>query len=207
MIINPNCLPKLLITILLVVIAVTLTFNYSKTPKTTTTTTTIIEQPKPTRGAKRPLSRRSESDDEIKIIVDPIRKYDVNKLINPLESPVRRDERSQLNYLGMYGLTSIPTRGYIDSYSQFGILTRVVDNPNDKENRILKLFGRQRYSNSYDYYTAINMGYDQIKVKIREGDTRELYDGDVVTISELNNAQYTVQLYKKDEYIYNPYVL
>src|SRR3989338_2707928 len=181
MIINPNCLPKLLITILLVVIAVTLTFNYSKTPKTTTTTT--------------------------KIIVDPIRKYDVNKLINPLESPVRRDERSQLNYLGMYGLTSIPTRGYIDSYSQFCILTRVVDNPNDKENRILKLFGRQRYSNSYDYYTAINMGYDQIKVKIREGDTRELYDCDVVTISELNNAQYTVQLYKKDEYIYNPYVL
>jgi hypothetical protein len=142
----------------------------------------------------------------IKKVIDPIRNYDTNKLLNPLEEPTRRGELNQLPWLNATGLVNIPTQGYPEPYSQYGILMRVVDDPDDKENRILKLFGRQKYSNSYQYYTAINVGYDQVKVTINKDNTRELYDGDTVNISELNGAQYTIQLYKKDELIYNPYV-
>lgn len=83
------------------------------------------------------------------------------------------------------------------------------DDPNevlDMNNRIIKFFGRQKTpgSNQYQYYANISSGNDMIKIWINH--QKELYDGDLVYINELN-GRYRVQLNKNDDVAYNPYLL
>lgn len=82
----------------------------------------------------------------------------------------------------------------------------VVSNQNNSDNNILRLFSRQEYPGSwtrFEYYTALNSGFDSIKIPIDAKRNRELYDGDTVYIKELNQT-YKVQLYNYDSPRYYP---
>lgn len=132
--------------------------------------------------------------------LDPVKTYDYNKLNDPLEEPTKRVDRYLLGPIEYRRMFNYPVRGYPDNPRWMGILISEDNDPN----KILKLFGRQRYpnSNQYEYYTMINMGFDQIKVHIDR--KKELYNDDEVTVSELNK-KYKVKLNKDDDSYYNPY--
>lgn len=138
---------------------------------------------------------------------DAIREYDYNKIFDPLENPAKRIPRHEIPPYYFKRMIDIPTRGYPDNFTQFGTL--ILKNKNDKmnQNAILKLFGRQEYpgSNTYEYYTMVNSGMDQIKIPIY-GRRRELYSGDMIFIKELE-SKYEVNLYKYDQPKYYPDIL
>jgi hypothetical protein len=133
--------------------------------------------------------------------VDPLKMYDYQKLVDPLEEPTKRVDRYLLGPLHLRHMFNHPVRGYPDNPHWLGLLISTDD---DQTNKIIKLFGRQKYPGSaqYDYYATINMGFDQIKVKIDR--KKELYDDDIVEIGEINKT-YKVKLNKNDDFSYNPY--
>lgn len=136
-------------------------------------------------------------------IIDPVKLYDYQKLNDPLEDPTKRVNRYELGPLEYRRMFNFPTQGYPDNYRWMGILI-ADDNTTDDKNKIIKLFGRQKIprSNEYQYYTAINMGHDQVKIHLHQ--KKELYDHDTVHIRELGKT-YHVQLNKDDDLTYNPY--
>lgn len=138
------------------------------------------------------------------ILSDTVRQYDYNKMFDPLEEPARRVPRHELYPMYLKGLLDLPTRGYPDNFTQIGILIRQDDN--NKDNKILRLFSRQEYpgSSTYEYYTAINNGNDQIKIPLRVKH-RELYEDDIVYVKEMD-ADYKVQLHRYDQPRYYPFV-
>lgn len=131
--------------------------------------------------------------------IDPVRSYDYRKLYDPLEDPTTRVDRYLLGPLEYRRMFNYPTQGYPDTYRWLGIL--ICTDDDIPKNKIIKLFGRQKYpnSNDYQYYAMINMDHDQIKVHIHR--RRELYDDDIVDISELGK-KYKVQLNKDDDMRY-----
>lgn len=135
---------------------------------------------------------------------DLVKKYDYNKLYDPLTNPTRRVDREQIHPYYMKRMIDIPSRGHPDNFIQMGILVRLSDNNNNSENNILKLFGRQIYprSNKYEYYTMVNSGFDKIKIPLNIKQI-ELYDDDNVLIKEVN-SEYKVTLYKLDQPRYYP---
>ena len=137
---------------------------------------------------------------------DPIREYDYRKAYDPLEDPTRRVERHFIPPMHVKQMIDIPTRGYPDNYRQVGILIQEGEGTGD--NKILRLFGRQEFpgSNRYEYYTAINSGNDQIKVELNNNRGKELYDDDLVNVSELGK-EYKVKMHKYDAPKYYPNIL
>ena len=140
----------------------------------------------------------------IQTYTDPIKTYDYNKLRDPLEEPTKRVDRYLLGDLEMRKLFNYPTHGYPDNPHWLGLLIAEDNVEKDNPNKIIKLFGRQKYPSStqYDYYAMINVAYDQIKIHIHR--KRELFDGDQVFIPELH-MKFVVKLNKDDDYQYNPY--
>lgn len=152
------------------------------------------------------------------IPIDPVREYDYDKIYDILTEPTRRVARYEIPDVYFKRMIDFPTRGYPDSYSQFGTLIKVgvrTSQPGVKlgtsgalydQNRIIRLFGRQKYpsANTYEYYTAIKSGLESIKIplKIRPR-RRELYQDDVIYIRELD-AKYKVNLFRFDEPRYYP---
>lgn len=135
------------------------------------------------------------------IPVDPIKEYDYKKLIDPLQEPTKRVDRYLLGPLEYRKMFNYPVRGYHDSPHWIGLL---INDTDTTDNKIIKLFGRQKYpkSNQYEYYAIVNMGMDKIKIHINY--TKELYDNDTVEIKELGKTYY-VKMNKNDDYEYNPY--
>jgi len=140
--------------------------------------------------------------------IENIREYDYRKLTDPLVEPTRRIDIYSIPQMYMKNVIDIPSRGYPDSYTQFGILTSI-DRLNEgeellRQNGILKLYGRQTYPGSsfYEYYTALNSGLDQIKIPL-DIKRDELYDGDIVNIKEIG-GKYRVKLYRYDAPKYYP---
>jgi hypothetical protein len=137
---------------------------------------------------------------------DPIREYDYRKAFDPLEDPARRVERHQIPPSHVKQFIDIPTRGYPDNFKQVGVLIRQTDD--DKNNKIIRLFGRQEFpgSNKYEYYTAVNSGNDQVKLMLETTRNQELYDDDVVNVKELS-SEYKVKLHKYDAPKYYPNIV
>jgi hypothetical protein len=135
---------------------------------------------------------------------DAIRDYDYSKLFDPLVEPTRRIPRYEIPSFHLKRLIDIPTRGYPDNFTQFGILIEEGKRNKDNDNKILRLFGRNEFpgSNRYEYYTAINSGLDQIKIPVIVKQ-QELYDDDNVFIEELGK-RYRVKLHHFDAPKYYP---
>lgn len=166
-------------------------------------------------------------------ITDPIKFYDDRKLFDPYEAPAKRPERTQMGYAPIMKksnnpLDPFPTRGYPDNYHLLGTL--IMDNKNKdyndnnnnytlpsdddnthynkliQDNKIISLFGRQKYpgSSEYEYYTMISTGNNMTKIPIDQ--QRELFNNDSVFIKELNSDFY-VNLYPNEALKYNPFLL
>ena len=135
---------------------------------------------------------------------DPVKMYDYHKLNDPLEEPTKRVDRYLLGPIEYRKMFNYPVRGDPDNPRWLGILINSDESESESANKIIKLFGRQKYPNSshYEYYTTINMGFDQIKVHLRR--RKELYDDDEVIVPELGKT-YKVKLNKDDDNNYNPY--
>lgn len=162
-----------------------------------TDTHEIVNLPPPTR----PFAPIIPPSPPMYPLVDPVKIYDYQKLNDPLEEPTKRVDRYLLGPIEMRRMFNYPVRGDPDNPRWLGLL---IYDGDDQSNKILKLFGRQKYpkSDHYQYYTMINMGLDQVKVHIRH--RKELYDDDEVKIPELNRT-YRVKLNKDDDMAYNPY--
>lgn len=155
---------------------------------------------------------------------DPIKYYDDNKLFDPFEAPAKRPERIQMGYPPIMKksnnpLDPFPTRGYPDNYHLLGTL--IMDNKNNlssddsqnkeynkliQDNKIISLFGRQKYpgSSEYEYYTMISTGNNMTKIPIEQ--QRELFNNDSIFIKELN-SDFNVSLYPNEALKYNPFLL
>ena len=138
---------------------------------------------------------------------DIIMNYDYTKMTDPFIEPTRRVPRQDIQPTILKQMIDIPSRGYPDSFSQYGVLVKECGE-DACDNKILRLFGRQTYPSSptYEYYTMVSSGNDQIKIPIRNRRRQELYDGDQVRIEELN-AVYRVQLHKFDAPRYYPDII
>lgn len=77
-------------------------------------------------------------------------------------------------------------------------------NIGNSENGILELIGKKITDNWYKYFTSISVGNKIIKINVHNRNRRELYDGDIVYISELGK-RYRVKIDKMDMIEYNPY--
>lgn len=136
-----------------------------------------------------------------------IKMQDYKVILDPLTQPTKRQPSYLLAPLINNPLYNYPTRGYADNFSQMGYLIDNSSSENDP-NRILQLFGRQKYPNSseYEYYITFLSGdkerkYDLDKYK------RELFNKDKIKVDLFNNKDYTVKLLKNKELEYNPYIL
>lgn len=164
---------------------------------------------------------------EVKSPYEKIHDLDIKVLYDPLEESTKRIPSHQLIPIMGNPLFNYPTRGFTDSYSLYGYLTRdnndvkmntsmndpqdldlnIKNNPIKDNNYILKLFGRQKFPNSieYEYYVSIHTGFnDDIKYTL-ENRRKELYDGDKVFV-DIIGANYTVKLNKTRDLTYNPYI-
>ena len=130
-----------------------------------------------------------------------IKRYDEKKIYDVLEEPSKRPSRSEIGDIGFRRYINISTQGYPDNYHLIGILM----NNEGFENRILKLYGREKYPRSiqWEYYTIISDGNDMIKIEINNKNNKELYTGDKIYIEELKK-EYEVKMYSTDELRYNP---
>ena len=144
------------------------------------------------------------------MLPDPITNIDLRNINDPLTGPIRRPTRDAIGPMVGNPLFNIYTQGPPDSYSWLGILTS--SETTDKNNKLLKLFGRQRYPNSttWDYYVQAYTGGasgDTIKISLDKNKyRRELYDGDSVDVQELGMS-YNVKLNRDDVFTYNPYLI
>ena len=68
----------------------------------------------------------------------------------------------------------------------------------------MELIGKKITDNWYKYFTSISVGNKIIKINVHNRNRRELYDGDIVYISELGK-RYKVKIDKMDMIEYNPY--
>ncbi len=122
-----------------------------------------------------------EIKEDIKSPYEKIHDLDIKVLYDPLEESTKRIPSHQLIPIMGNPLFNYPTRGFTDSYSLYGYLTRDNNNNNDNNNDnndmkmntsmndpkdlnlnmknnpikdnnyILKLFGRQKFPNSNEY--------------------------------------------------------
>jgi hypothetical protein len=123
-----------------------------------------------------------------------IQYYDRKQLLDPLQSPDMRPDIEMLYGLEYQRLFNhYHTRGLPDSYRWMGLL--ICTDNNVTKNRLIKLFGRQKYAhgNDYEYYTMIHEDHDEIKINIHNK-KHELYDDDEIIIPELGYQKYKVKL-------------
>lgn len=169
-------------------------------------------------------------------VADPdiITDLDYRVTFDPLTEPSKRPPRHVIAPIIGNPYFNYPTRGFTDSYSLLGYLVRDSCNYNrkdntkinsltdkgkteyhdekedkeEKENKIIKLFGREKYPNSteYEYYVVINTGMNDYIKYFLENQRKELYDGDSVYIDILK-SKYTVKNLKNKTLEYNPYLI
>jgi hypothetical protein len=129
-----------------------------------------------------------------------IKQRDLGILANPLLPPEKRVERPTIDmtlplirnkYIGL------PTRGSYDTYQQLGYLVKT-----DDEDKVLKMFGRQKYpgSTQYEYYAIKSTAADQYKVPLYDI-RKQLYEGDTVNITKMFPGTYRFFEFKQEELI------
>ena len=137
--------------------------------------------------------------------IDLIKIHDYRVIEDPLKDPKRRLPRYLLGPLTTSPIFNYPTRGFRDTFSQQGYLIDIKASSND-QNRMLPLYGRQKWPNSniYEYYIMIQSGERERKYDL-EKYTKELYDKDEVRVDILSDRKYEVKLFKQEGMEYNPF--
>jgi len=162
----------------------------------------ILEsQPIPQRLVLPPAIPIAQDNDVINI-------YDRKTAYDPMYEPSRRPPRHQIDMIIGNPSFNYPTRGFTDTYSLQGYLVKNKELKEHGDNKIIRLYGREKFPNSteYEYYVIINNGpNDEIKYFL-EDQRKELYNGDSVYIDILQST-YFVKLLKNKTMLYNPYFI
>lgn len=121
---------------------------------------------------------------------------------DPLTEPVKRYPNTYYPRPPLARLTNIHTKSIPDTFSFVGNLHR------DNDNKILKLYGRRRYDDIWDYYAIFNTNDNlQTKVNLNTRNNRELFDGDEISVDLLSGNKFKVFLHRQDQFNYSPYVM
>lgn len=132
--------------------------------------------------------------------VDILKVRDRQVVDDDFKPPERRLPRHNYPTESVKQLINYPTRGYPDNYQNLGLLVRKADE------RILKLFGRQRFpgSSQWEYYTVDSYNMQKVPLKI-EG-MKELSNNDVVAVPWLDQGKgkFEVKIFDYDVPRYNP---
>jgi hypothetical protein len=203
----------LLVTIIICIIII---YKYNERPiyhQIHINTPNFAQQNNPHPNKSININVQTPQMDQSLMIPDPITNIDLRNINDPLTGPIRRPTRDAIGPMVGNPLFNIYTQGPPDSYSWLGILTAESSSEHfDNNNKLLKLFGRQRYpnSNTWDYYVNAYTGGssgDNIKISLnKDRYKRELYDDDHVYIKELG-MKYNVKLNRDDVFTYNPYLI
>jgi hypothetical protein len=128
----------------------------------------------------------------------------VDRLVDSdnLTAPIQRYPTNYYPLPPLAQVTNITTQGLPDSYSFLGNLYREYDN------KIVKLYGRRRYNDNWDYYGVLNSSDNlSTKVNINTKNNRQLFEGDEVKIPMFKErGDFKVFLNKEDQFAYSPYV-
>tara|TARA_B100001287_G_scaffold267912_1_gene263598 strand:+ start:877 stop:1371 length:495 start_codon:yes stop_codon:yes gene_type:complete len=134
--------------------------------------------------------------------IDLLVKRDRDAVDDDFKPPERRLPRHNYPSQGIKRIINIPTRGYPDNYQNLGLLVRKADE------RILKLFGRQKFpgSSQWEYYTVDS--YNMQKVPLKINGSKELSNNDVVAVPWLDQGKgkFEVKIFDYDAPRYNPNV-
>jgi len=148
----------------------------------------------------------SKTDNNIDLLLSGERKAitEVDRKVNydDMQQPIKRYPTNYYPQPPITYVTNIPTRGPPDSFSYLGNLHREYDN------KFMKLYGRQRYTDFWDYYAIFNTPDNlTTKVNIESRQNKELYNGDEVEVSLFGKQPFKVFLHKADEFGYSPYII
>ena len=116
--------------------------------------------------------------------------------------PERRLPRHNYPVQAVRKLINIPTRGHPDNFQNLGMLVR----KNDE--KILKLFGRQKFpgSNQWEYYVLNIETFDKVPLEIPGN--KELTNNDVIGLPWLDQSKgkFDIKIFDYDAPRYNPYL-
>ena len=136
---------------------------------------------------------------------DFLTKRDKDVVENKFKPPERRLPRHNYPIREVRHAMNVPTRGYPDNYQNVGMLVR----KNDE--KILKLFGRQRFpgSNQWEYYVLENETSDSsTKIPLKIPGNKEILNNEVIAVPWLDQSKgkFDVKIFDYDVPRYNPYV-
>lgn len=137
---------------------------------------------------------------------DPLRAFDYDAIEDHFTPPFRRSYYDEYNYRLHPGLYPTYTRGPVGRFRKVGTLIAQGVTSHDKY-KFLIMMGRQKYpGREYEYYATSSNTEQRLKFYI-ETKGKEISDGDLVTIPELEG--YTFK-FKEDPDLsprYDPYIL
>lgn len=140
---------------------------------------------------------------------DAIIERDYRVINDPLSPVVKRPASYIFPPTEFTRYIDIPTRGYPDNYQYLGNMFRMSGNSEVSGDKVVKLFGRQKFpgSNQYEYYGITNDSSTlNYKIPISSKHDQEIFDGDTLNISSLGGT-FKVNLHPDQTFRYNPYVL
>jgi hypothetical protein len=134
---------------------------------------------------------------------DAITRSDYRKLMDPLTQPGRRVARDQIPPQFIAQWLNISTQPGDDAPTPVGYLYRANTTDDVRDRHIRLLARRDRYRSTKQEYYAITK--DGIKIQVPS--TKDEFDNDdIVNMPELG-GEYRVRIYKRDDPMYNPYLL
>ncbi len=135
---------------------------------------------------------------------DPLRKFDYDAMYDEFTPPFRRSYYDMYNYTMGPGMYPLYTRGPPGRFRKIGTLIGQ-DVSHDDKFKFLLLIGREKYpGRDYEYYVTMPNNHDKLKIYI-DTKGKEIHDGDIVVIPELQGYKY---LFKEDKDLsprYDPY--
>lgn len=137
---------------------------------------------------------------------DPLRKFDYDAVHDEFTPPFRRSYYDDYNYRLHPGLYPTYTRGPPGRFRKIGTLIAEGVSSNDKY-KFMNMIGREKYpGRDYEYYATSANNDLRVKFYI-DTKGKEIHDGDIVNISELDGYEYK---FKEDPDLsprYDPYLI
>jgi hypothetical protein len=152
------------------------------------------------------LQHKSSLQSNNPTLEDAIITRDYRVVYDPLVPAVKRPDINAFPHLEFSKYIDIPTRGYPDTYQYIGNMFKITGNTDVSGEKVVKLFGRQKYpsSNQYEYYGMTNDSTTlNYKIPITTKRNMELNDGDNIEISQLGGL-YQVNIHPDQTFRYNP---
>lgn len=147
----------------------------------------------PVRDPKDDLDARLMDQLRMGLIIDQSRRQDLERFMHPLTPPIRRG----IGNLGSIVPIGVPTRGEYGPFHMMGYLHNNADT-----DQAMPLMGRRIHSNQYEYYT-FHHNNPTIKIPIKI--TKEIQDGENLTITSYPGATFRAAIYDIDLPRYVPY--